>query len=552
MTAAQGTPPLPITLSVVPPTRATSVAAADPRPSRVSVRTAGELTAITQAVTPAATHAVMSAAITHAVMPTAAHVVTPTGSALDLDSVLLRGVTQNAALVRPGDLFVARAGDQAHGVEYAAEAVRAGAAAILTDSAGSARAVAAGDVPVLLVDDPAADLGRISAWMYGEPSSALRVLGVTGTSGKTSTAYLTEAGARSAGVSTGLLGTVETRIGTESLPSVRTTPEAPELQALLAVMVERGVNTAVMEVSSHALALGRVDGTAFAAGMFTNLSQDHLDFHGGMEDYFAAKSRLFDGRSAASVITVDDEWGRRLAAAQESPVTVSRLRAADWTAHEIRVDAAGTEFRATGPGGVDIAVRLSLIGDFNAGNALLALAALHAVGIDPHAAAVGMAAVAVPGRLERVEAGQDFTALVDYAHKPAAVASVLAVLRPLTAGRLIIVLGAGGDRDTGKRAQMGAAAARGADLVLITDDNPRTEDPAAIREAVLAGAGRAGRVRSIAGRADAIAFAVSQARAGDTVLVAGKGHETGQYVGDEVLPFDDRLVLAEAIAAARR
>ncbi len=470
------------------------------------------------------------------------------------EPVRLTGVAHAAQTVRPGDLYVARAGASAHGADFAAEAVARGAVAVLTDPAGRDRARAAG-VATLVVDDPRAVLGTVAVWIYDDPAESIALIGITGTNGKTTTAYLVEAGLRAAGESTGLLGTVETRIGGDVVKSIRTTPEAPELQALFATMRERGVTAAVMEVSSHALALGRVDGTRFAVGVFTNLSQDHLDFHADMEDYFAAKARLFDGRCAAEVVNTDDPWGRRLV--RDTTVTASPGGdpGAAWRAVQVQSTAGrGTTFTAEGPGGVRVDVALDLPGAFNVANALLALAAVAAAGVDPARAAPGLRHVTVPGRLERVDAGQTYLAFVDYAHKPGAVAAILEAVRPLTTGRLIIVLGCGGDRDRGKRPLMGEAAARGADLVIVTDDNPRSEDPATIRAAMEDGVRRVPGAHwlTIAGRADAIAEAVRQAGPGDTVVVAGKGHEQGQEIAGEIRPFDDRCVLRDAIRADAR
>jgi UDP-N-acetylmuramoyl-L-alanyl-D-glutamate--2,6-diaminopimelate ligase len=459
----------------------------------------------------------------------------------------LSGISHVAQAVRPGDLYVARQGARVHGADFAAEAIAAGAAAVLTDPTGAARLDPA--VPVLVLDDPAAALGEVSAWIYDRPSAGLTVIGVTGTSGKTTTCYLLEGGMRAAGHRTGLIGSVETRIAGEAMPSSRTTPEAPELQAQFAVMRERRVTAVAMEVSSHALALGRVDGTAYAAGVFTNFSQDHLDFHADMDDYFAAKSKLFDGRSAVEVLNVDDEWAARLL--RPGSITVSASGGpALWRAERIRCTTdGGTTFTALGPDELRLDVALDLAGAFNADNALEAIAALYACGIDPVAAAAGMRHVAVPGRMERVDAGQEFLAFVDYAHKPGAVAAILRVLRPVTKGSLIIVLGCGGDRDRGKRPVMGAVAARSADLVIITDDNPRSEDPAAIRAEMKDGADSVpgANVLVVPGRREAIAEAVRRAGAGDTVVVAGKGHEQGQEVGGVLAPFDDRAVLRGAI-----
>jgi UDP-N-acetylmuramoyl-L-alanyl-D-glutamate--2,6-diaminopimelate ligase len=460
------------------------------------------------------------------------------------------GVTLRAGEVLPSDLFAALPGTRAHGADYTGDAVAAGAVAVLTDPAGLPRARDA-DVPVLVHPEPRAVLGTVAAAVYGDPTQRLRVLGVTGTSGKTTVAHLLEAGLAAAGRATGLIGTVRTRIGTRSLPSAFTTPEAPDLQALFAVMVEAGVTDVAMEVSSHALALGRVVGTRFAVGAFTNLSQDHLDFHGDMDDYFAAKASLFaPGRTDHAVICVDDEWGARLAAGTGGAVTVSTTGArADWCARDAEAEADGTQvFTAVTPHG-PVPVRLRLPGAFNVANALVALATLDAAGVPPAVAAEGLG-VAVPGRMQRVEAGQPFLAVVDYAHKPAAVAALLDTLRAQVPGRLLVVLGAGGDRDRAKRPLMGAAAAARAELLVVTDDNPRSEDPAAVRAAVLDGArGGSAELREIGDRAAAIAAAVAAARPGDAVVVAGKGHETGQKVGEVTLPFDDAEELAAAISA---
>ncbi|WP_040718430.1 UDP-N-acetylmuramoyl-L-alanyl-D-glutamate--2,6-diaminopimelate ligase [Nocardia veterana] len=485
----------------------------------------------------------------------------------------ITGIEQRSNAVQPGDLFAGLAGAKAHGARFAADAVARGAVAVFTDAAG---AELLGDlgVPVLIHDDPRAVLGELSAALYGHPSRKLQVIGITGTSGKTTTSYLVEAGLAAAGRSTALIGTIETRIGGRRVPSALTTPEAPQLHAMFALMVEQGVQAVVMEVSSHALALGRVDGVHFAVGAFTNLSQDHLDFHADFEDYFAAKRRLFvpdpgapDRQVAADtcVICVDDAWGRRLAreASGRAPVvTVATAAGAtgatepEWTVDDVVALAdGGQQFTAIGPSGA-ISTRLRLPGRYNIANGLLALAVCASAGVDPAVAAAALAAVDVPGRMQRVDAGQDFLALVDYAHKPAAVESVIATLRRYlrdTGGRLAVVVGAGGDRDAGKRPLMGATAARGADLLIITDDNPRTEDPAEIRAAIRAGAlgiaeSERGEVREIGDRAAAIAAAVDWARAGDVVLVAGKGHETGQEIAGVKYPFDDREVLGQALA----
>ncbi|TQF73594.1 UDP-N-acetylmuramoyl-L-alanyl-D-glutamate--2,6-diaminopimelate ligase [Rhodococcus spelaei] len=469
------------------------------------------------------------------------------------------GVELRAQGIEPGDLFAALPGARAHGAEFAGTALERGATAVLTDEAGLAviEAAHAGPVPVLVHPNPRAVLGAASATIYGNPSERLQVVGITGTSGKTTTSYLVEAGLTAAGRRAGLVGTIETRIDGRRVPSALTTPEAPQLHALFAAMLERGIDTVVMEVSSHALALGRVDGTHFAIGAFTNLSQDHLDFHADLDDYFGAKARLFAPDSTVhadrAVVCVDDEWGARMAALAERATTVSTTGPADWTVAEIdATDDGSQQFVATGPDGAVRRVGLRLPGRYNVANALLALATLQACGVDLERAVDGIGSVDVPGRVQRVERGQDFLAVVDYAHKPAALEAVIATLRGQTRGRIAVVVGAGGDRDHGKRPMMGEASARGADLVVVTDDNPRTEDPATIRAAVREGAlgvpaDQRAEVREFADRAAAIADAVRWAAAGDVVLVAGKGHEIGQEINGVKYPFDDREVLAEAI-----
>jgi UDP-N-acetylmuramoyl-L-alanyl-D-glutamate--2,6-diaminopimelate ligase len=390
--------------------------------------------------------------------------------------------------------------------------------------------------------------------VYGDPTARMSVLGVTGTSGKTTVAHLLEAGLGAAGRTAGLIGTVGTRIDGHPSPSAFTTPEAPDLQALFAVMAEAGVTDVAMEVSSHALALGRVGGTRFAVGAFTNLSQDHLDFHRDMDDYFEAKATLFDGRAEHGVICVDDEWGAALAARHPEAVTVSTRGTADWRAADLVTAADGTQtFTVHTPSG-PVPARLLLPGAFNVANALVALACLNAVGVPAAVAAERFGHVTVPGRMQRVDVGQPYLAVVDYAHKPAAVAALLDTLRAEVPGRILIALGCGGDRDRGKRALMGAAAAARAEVLVVTDDNPRSEDPAGIRAAMLAGAESEparGAIVEIGDRRAAIAAAVRLARPGDAVVIAGKGHETGQEVHGVKHPFDDAAELAAAMSAGR-
>ena len=470
--------------------------------------------------------------------------------------VRLTGVTHASGSVRPGDLYAALPGARRHGAEFVAEAARAGALAVLTDRTGAAAAAAAG-LPALVVDDPRAALGGVAAQVYGDPTARLTVLGITGTAGKTSTAYLIDSGLRATGVLPGVIGTVETRLGDERIDSVRTTPEAPDLQALYAVALERGIGTVTMEVSSHALALGRVEGTRFAVGGFTNLGVDHLDFHADLAEYFTAKAALFDGRCAHEVVNLDDPAGRKLVKPETITVSAAGDPAATWRAGRITSAGFSQTFDITGPpgalpaggpAGTRFEGSLAMPGAHNVGNALIALASLVAIGIDPQTALHGIAACrGVPGRMELVDAPGPVRGVVDYAHKPDAVVAVLAALREVTDGTLICVIGAGGDRDRGKRPLMGEAAARHADLVLVTDDNPRDEDPAAVRAEVLAGAGGPAQVVEVAGRRTAIDEAVRRARPGDTIAVLGKGHEQGQEVAGEVHPFDDRIELAASL-----
>ncbi len=477
------------------------------------------------------------------------------------------GITHASGQVRPGDLYAALPGARTHGARFAGQAAAAGAVAVLTDPAGLPLARPVG-LPVLVVRSPREVLGEVADLVYGEPTAALPVLGVTGTSGKTTTVYLLEAGLAAAGRTTGLVGTVETRMAGRAVPSALTTPEATDLHATFAAMREAGVDAVAMEVSSHALALGRVGGVRFEVGGFTNLSQDHLDFHADLEDYFAAKRRFFDGRCRVEVVNADDPYGRRLVRPATVTVSAAGDPGATWCASDVsgvardtyratpgtRLAGGGSSFVVHGPDGFRAAGGIRLPGAYNVANALLAVAMLAAAGVDPAVAVAAMAEVQVPGRMERVDAGQPYLAVVDYAHKPDAVAAALAALRPMTKGRLIVVLGCGGDRDRGKRPLMGTAAARGADLVVVTDDNPRSEDPAAIRAAMAAGVRAVPNADwlEVGDRAQAIAEAVGRAGPGDTVLVAGKGHEQGQEVAGVVHPFDDRVVLRAAIEARRR
>jgi UDP-N-acetylmuramoyl-L-alanyl-D-glutamate--2,6-diaminopimelate ligase len=494
---------------------------------------------------------------------------TVTGSVADPALVVL-GVSLDSRTVAPGDLYAALPGAHAHGAQFGAQAERAGAVAVLTDEAGRALLRDTGcSLPVLVVPAPRAVLGQVAARVYGTDGSAdvpgrprLSLLGVTGTNGKTTTTYLLDSALRAAGRTTGLVGTVETRVAGERVASVHTTPEAPDMHRLLAVMRERGVQVCSMEVSSQALAQHRVDGIVVDVAGFTSFSQDHLELHGDMATYLAAKAMLFTPeRSRQAVVVVDDDGGRQIAQRATVPVvTVSGTPGADadWVVVSRAHDRTGTDFvlRPAGAPAEELHLRCPLLGDFNVMNTALAAVMLLRWGMAPASVVRGLRrAAGVPGRMEQVGAAGPGVplALVDYAHTPEAVAVALRALRPTTQGRLLVVLGAGGDRDRSKRPAMGAAAAA-ADVVLVTDDNPRTEEPAAIRAAVLAGARQAARtsgaeVLEVPDRAQAIRRAVALAGPGDVLLVAGKGHEQGQEIAGRVHPFDNRDQLRTALAA---
>ena len=469
--------------------------------------------------------------------------------------VVVTGLTLSSQRVVAGDLYAALPGSRAHGIEYAAQAQTAGAVAVLTDAAGAPHAPPG--MPVVLVAEPRALLGRLAAHVYDEPARSLRMLGVTGTQGKTTTTRLAESALQRAGTRSAVVGTVGTRIDGREVKTALTTPEAPDLHALFAVMREQSVEACAMEVSSHALVQGRVDGVLFDVAVFTNLGRDHLDFHADEEDYFQAKASLFTPeRCLRGLVNAEDEHGRRLLARGGVPLQSFSATGgdADWRAVDLEAAPDGSRFVVEGPDGVRVAAGCPLPGEYNVANALAALAGCAALGFDLEAVAAAMAAgVGVPGRLELVDAGQDFTVVVDYAHKPDAVAAAIAALRPLTEGRMLVVIGAGGERDPGKRPLMGRIAADAADVLVVTDDNPRGEDAASIRAEVLAGTrdGRA-EVVEVGDRRAAIREALGRARAGDVVLVAGKGHETGQEVAGVVHPFDDREVAREELAALAR
>lgn len=476
----------------------------------------------------------------------------------------ISGVQDDSRRIRPGDLFVAIAGLTHDGHAFAQEAVRAGAAAVIAERPLQLDGPSA--VPCIVVDQPERAFGLATARLCGEPSRQLELIGITGTNGKTTTAFLLEAILSHAQQRTGLVGTVVYRYGDHREPAPFTTPTPNILQPLLRRMVDAGCTRVVMEVSSHGLQLGRIWGCSFSVAAFTQLTQDHLDLHGTMEAYLAAKLRLFGDHlrpGGTAVVHLDGAYGDRVyaAVAQRRDVRLLRCSRHDSSA-EVRLDPWRCDLDGLHGtlhiGAQQQALHTPLLGEHNAENLLVAAACAHAVGVDLPTIAAGAASLSgVPGRLERITApGAPFTVLVDYAHTPDALERAIATLRPLCRGRLLVLFGCGGDRDRGKRPLMGAIATRKADLVIITSDNPRTEDPQAIIEEILVGARREGLPElandaleagvaqhgcwSEPDRERAIAQAVSLLRENDVLLIAGKGHEDYQIVGDRRLPFDDR------------
>ena len=477
---------------------------------------------------------------------------TSSTSEADLAKVLITGITHSDSDVQAGDLFIALPGAKRHGAEFAANAQKQGAVAAVTDAAG---AKLISGIPVLVVANPRLVAGRIAALFYGEPMRDLSGVAITGTNGKTTVSTLLYQIFEAAHRDCGLIGTVETRIGSEVIASKRTTPEATDLQALAAVMKERHMRHLVIEASSHAMTMHRLEGAHFAIAAFTNLTQDHLDFHGDMESYFLAKASLFDFSFAdLACINIDDAYGARLATATELLVlTVSRFNPqAIWHFIEIDSQSKRVQLKIRGAAGILIETSTSLRGGYNFDNLLMAIAIAVELGVDPiDIAAIVPNIIGAAGRLEEIAVGQDFTALVDYAHTPDAVSNVLASIREFTPGKVIAVLGCGGDRDPMKRPLMGQALSANSDIAIFTSDNPRSENPDAILQAMTAEIDIAQPSQRINDRAEAIAYAVSLAGAGDTVAVLGKGHELGQEINGKTLDFDDRVVLAKAIEAKR-
>jgi len=452
--------------------------------------------------------------------------------------VEISALALSSGSVSEGALFFCVPGFTADGHDFAADAVKRGAVALVCE-----RPLGLG-VPEMVVPDVRATMGPVAAAFYGDPTAELRVVGITGTNGKTTTAFLVRDVLEAAGIQTGLLGTVKRVVGGVEEPVERTTPEAIDLQAGFREMIGAGDGACVMEVSSHALELGRAAGIHFACKVFTNLTQDHLDFHPTMEDYYVAKRRLFDGPGRA-VVNADDPYGARLAAELDDVVTYG-IEAGDYRARNVSFDVSGAAFTVDTPEG-ELALGTRLPGLFNVQNALAALACAGVLGLETETVVSALGAAGrVPGRLEPIEEGQPFGVLVDYAHTPDSLENVLKAARQLTEGKLVVVFGAGGDRDRGKRALMGEVATRLSDRAIVTSDNPRSEDPEAIVDEIVEGAGPA--AERCTDRRRAIGMAIAEAGEGDVVVIAGKGHEQGQeFEGGRKEPFDDVAVAREAL-----
>jgi UDP-N-acetylmuramoyl-L-alanyl-D-glutamate--2,6-diaminopimelate ligase len=463
----------------------------------------------------------------------------------DVSDVDVSGVAYRSNRVRPGDVFFCIPGFAHDGHDFAADAVARGAVAIV----GQRRPEGIGDAPVMLVPDTRLALARAAAEYSGHPSRQMAVVGITGTNGKTTTTYLVDSIARAAGRTTGLIGTVETRIGDQRVGAVRTTPESADLQVLLAQMRGAGVGTVAMEVSSHAIDLRRVESVRFAVAAFTNLTQDHLDYHHTIEEYYSVKRRLFTDLDVAErVINIDDVYGAAMAVELDAVLTVGRDDEADVRAIDEELLPDGTRFTLVTPVGTE-RVELPLAAEYNVSNALVAAGCALALGIDLRAIVEGLrSAPQVPGRLERIDRGQGFGVFVDYAHTPDSLAKAARAVAGVTPGRVIVVFGCGGDRDPEKRPLMGAAAGREADHVIITSDNPRSEDPVGIILQIEDGVRATGvSYEVIVDRRAAIRAALEQAARGDAVLIAGKGHEDYQIFADRTIHFDDREVAREVL-----
>ena len=455
------------------------------------------------------------------------------------DSIEVSSLAHDSRQIQRGGLYFCVRGEKVDGHDLAPRAVEDGAAALVVE-----RELTELAVPQVVVPDSRAAMAPVAARFWGDPTAKLRVAGVTGTNGKTTTAFLIREVLEAADFDCGLLGTVKQVVGGVEKEVVRTTPEAIELQATFRQMLDGGDEACAMEVSSHAMSLHRADAIHFEVALFTNLTQDHLDFHADMEDYFLAKRKLFETGPKTAIVNVDDPYGRRLAGEFECVTFSAEGAEADYRARDVEFDAGGASFTIA-----DMRLRTALPGHFNVANALGAFAAAEAMGVGAEIAAAGLTkAGRVPGRFEPIDEGQGFAVLVDYAHTPDSLENVLRAARRLTDGRLISVFGAGGDRDRDKRPKMGRAGAELSDLAVITSDNPRSEDPATIVAEVAAGAKGAKELEVVVDRREAIALALGQARLGDTVVIAGKGHEQGQeFENGRKIPFDDREVAREEL-----
>ncbi len=476
------------------------------------------------------------------------------------------GIAHDSRKVKPGYLFVAVRGFHSDGHQFISQAVRKGAAAIIAEEGGSGEGT--DTIPIIRVPDSRAALARMAAVFYGHPSRKLKLIGITGTKGKTTTSYLVKSILEAAGHTTGLIGTIDYRVGTKIYPAPNTTPESLDLQKLLSEMVDAGAEYCVMEVSSHALALGRTEGCAFEAAVFTNLQQDHLDFHKDKESYFEAKLLLFTGLAPgkAAVVNADDAASQKIIQIRKTAVSTfgtsdrADIRPVGKIGHGI----SGLSFSVQTPKGV-IGVESPLVGKFNVYNILSAIGAGFALGFDAGVIARGIKSMkAVPGRMEKVDEGQPFGVVVDYAHTEDSLAGLLDAVRAMAESKIITVFGCGGDRDRTKRPKMGAAALAGSDVVIVTSDNPRTEDPLVIIGEIETGMSEAGiKLKPANGnpfvvtgktpyyvipdRHEAVATAIGLARPGDVVVLAGKGHEDYQLVGEKKIHFDDREAAREEI-----
>ena len=464
--------------------------------------------------------------------------------------VVISGVSINAQKVLPGDLFIAFAGAKTHGISYLEQAISNGAVAVLSDKKIE------GSIPSFIHPKPREIVGAISAWLYGHPFESMKAIGITGTNGKTTTANLVKQIWQLNSITSGLIGTLGIEIADEKLESARTTPEADDLQAVAAAMVEHGCKNLVMEVSSHAIDQGRIKGAKYEVVAFSNLTQDHLDYHLNMENYFQAKANLFTSEYAkVAVINVDDSYGKKLSQQVKIPVaTVSRKDTnADLFLAKAEINNGTYQVEIKSKTGEILSENFALLGDYNLDNLLLAVAIVNSAGLSLDKIAPTISKLkSVPGRLESINTGQKFTALVDYAHTPDAVERVIATVKTATNGKIIGVLGCGGDRDASKRSVMGHALFNGCDLAVFTSDNPRSESAETILKEMTKGLDLGNKGFIEIDRKSAIDLAVKNAQSGDVVLLMGKGHESGQEVNAVVTPFDDRVELAESIKRLAR